>query len=72
MNICDLWLLFLLWQLQLQIQVSSMVRRHRMHCSVVRIMNYGCIDDTGTVLYEYPSTNKYNVRPIFLLFIRMA
>lgn len=38
-----------------------------MHCSVVRIMNYDCIDDTGTVLYEYLSTNKYNASPIFLV-----
>lgn len=67
MNIFDLRLLFLFWQLQLQSEVSSMVRPHRTHCSVVRIMNYGCIDDTGTVLYEYLSTNKYTVSPIFLV-----
>ena len=48
-------------------EVSSMVRPHRMHCSVVRIMNYSCIDDTGTVLYEYLSMNKYNVSHIFLV-----
>lgn len=67
MSICDLWLLFLFWQIQLAIEVSSKERPHRMHCSVVRIMNYGCINDTVTVLYEYLSTNKYNVRPIFLI-----
>lgn len=65
LNVGDLRLLFLFWQLRLQIQVSTIGRPHKRHCCVVRVMNYGCIDDLGTMLYEYLSTNKYNVSPIF-------